>query len=144
MNRNQPLIKPINPEPDRNHPAYLHVLCCEAAAKGTLIVLTSEPEPLTLSLIAGTWHSLETIGEYVEQGKEVAASFEINELEVRYKPGTGHDCLVIQTPGGVETELTVNQTTELIDKLEILLDKKKAGLVETIPSIIPPNLKRNS
>lgn len=117
------------------------MLVCEAAAKGTLIVLTSEPEPLTLSLIAGTWHSLETIGEYAEQGKEVLPSNEINGLEGRYKPGTGHDCLVIQTPGGVETELTVNQTAELIDKLEILLGKKKASLIEVPPSIIPPSFK---
>lgn len=150
MNRNQPLIKPIGPEPDRSSPAYLHLLVCEAAAKGTLIILTSEPEPLTLSLIAGTWHSLETIGEVKETPEEyrkrqTAAiaqnrhSSENQELE-RHEPGTGHDCLVIQTPGGVETELTVAQTAELIKKLEILLGKEKANLIE-IASPIPLNLK---
>lgn len=141
MNRNQPLVKPVAPEPDRSSPAYLHLLVCEAAAKGTLIVLTSEPEPLTLSLIAGTWHSLETIGELIDTSDRISdKSFKMEKLEQRHEPGTGHDCLVIQTPGGVETELTVAQTAELIDKLEILLGKKKAGLIE-IPSVIPPNLK---
>lgn len=141
MNRSQQTIKSIGAEPDRNHPAYLHHLICQVALQGVpLVCLVSEPEPLTISLIAGTWHSLETIGEVKEE--KISGEDKKGRLQyenIRHAPGTGHDCLVIQTPGGVETELTVAQTAELIDKLEILLGKKQPNII--VPSIVPPNLK---
>lgn len=145
MNRNnqsQQLKSPL-PATHRDSPAYLHGLICESTlTKLVLVTLTSEPEPLTISLIAGTWCSLETVGDHLPDDKIAPGTKHLSERdsrELRHEPGTGHDCLVINTPAGVETELTVAQTAELIDKLEILLGKKQPAII--VPSIIPPNLK---
>lgn len=129
-NQQQQQIIQGRPEPPRDSPGYIHHLVCQASLTGMpIVILASEPEILTISLIPGTWHSLETIGGFID-----------SESIERHPIGAGHDCLIINTSAGVETELTAKQTIELRDNLEILLGKKQPAII--VPSVVAPtNLK---
>ena len=125
----QEFISPFPPIP-ADHPAYSHSLICEAAMKGIpFMILVSESVPRTINLMS--WAMLETDGGTMPnaRGEMLLA----HETESRYDPGTGHDCLALTTPNGIEIELTEKETNELIYKLEVMLGKR-------LPAIIVPGL----
>jgi hypothetical protein len=109
MNPNGELKSPL-PAIPRDHIAYLHDLICQAIIIGIpFMILISEPEPLTINLLS--WVTLETTCS-----------------------SDRDDQLMIISATGVEILLTINQTAELKEKLEVMLGKKPPLL--TVPNLI--------
>jgi len=116
-----------------DHPAYSHSLICEAAMKGIpFMILVSESIPRTINLMS--WAMLETDGGMIPDPDDPA------KFKGQYDPGTGHDCLALTTPNGIEIELTEKETTELIYKLEIMLGKKLPAII--VPGLGTPKLRK--
>ena len=96
------------------------------------MILVSESIPRTINLMS--WALLETDG--AQMPSETSPT---GYLENRYDPGTGHDCLALTTPNGIEIELTEKETTELIYKLEIMLGKRLPAII--VPVLGTPKLR---